>query len=78
LKFPYSKIGFLWRFGWSYYFRWISMPAYCALVLWGLEQVMMAGLQLKGLSHISALAHIGGALTGLFLWILWRKTERVL
>ena len=69
LQFPQARLGFLFR---AFYrvFRWISMPAAMALVLWVAYQFVLAGMQMTGLSNVSAMAHLGGAMTGLFFW-LW-------
>src|SRR5262249_4002555 len=48
-------------------------PALIWAVLWFLCQIVGALEQSVGLSAISSYAHLGGALTGLVAWRLWRK-----
>jgi membrane associated rhomboid family serine protease len=73
LQFPHIRLGFLFRY-W-FYFRWIRLPAWFALVLWLLFQFIDAGQQLTGASAVSSLAHLGGAVVGLLAWLLWRKPD---
>lgn len=70
LQFPHGKLAFFtWRFGW------IQMPAWFAFVLWFLLQLIGIYAQRAGLSNVSALAHFGGVITGLVLWLWWRKLK---
>ena len=71
LQFPGARIGFLWR--WMWHYRWFSIPAIAAIAIWGLQQGLGVYLQMNGFSHVSSLAHIGGALTGLAFWIYYRR-----
>lgn len=71
LQFPRIRLGFLFRY-W-FYFRWIRLPAWFALVLWLVFQFIGAAQQLSGISTVSALAHLGGATLGLIAWLVWRK-----
>jgi membrane associated rhomboid family serine protease/Zn-finger nucleic acid-binding protein len=66
LQFPHARLGFWLRF------RWVQMPAWVALILWILLQGFGAYMQLSGFSHVAALAHIGGALSGLAFWLAFR------
>ncbi|MCB9883790.1 MAG: rhomboid family intramembrane serine protease [Planctomycetes bacterium] len=73
LEFPRIRIGFF-----PFVMRipipwWIRLPAWGALVVWIVIQVALAWLQLTGRTNVSALAHLGGATCGLFLWLLWRR-----
>lgn len=70
LKFPHARLGFMFR---SLRFRWVHIPAWGALVLWMLLQILGTIEQLAGISNVSALAHLGGALTGFVFWLAWRK-----
>ena len=73
LAFPYAKLGmFIWYF---YYGRWFTMPAFFALFIWVIYQFAMIFMQIGGYSNVSALAHIGGALTGILFWIYFRKLD---
>lgn len=71
LQFPRIRLGFLFRY-W-FYFRWIRLPAWFALVLWLGFQLIGAAQQLAGMTSISSLAHLGGVAVGLIGWLLWRK-----
>jgi membrane associated rhomboid family serine protease len=72
LAFPEVKLGFLLRWGWVW-LRWIRLSAWFVLVLWIFFQLIGAWEQIAGVSPVSSLAHLGGALTGLACWIVWRK-----
>jgi membrane associated rhomboid family serine protease len=73
LQFPRAKIGHVVRFG--FYFRWIQMPAWFALVLWLLMQGFILMLQMRGQSNVAATAHLGGALAGFLLWLRWKAIQ---
>lgn len=75
LNFPDVKLGFLLRYSWRW-FRWIRLPAWSVFVLWILFQIIGAWEQVKGISSVSALAHLGGAATGFVAWLLWRSESR--
>jgi membrane associated rhomboid family serine protease len=49
------------------------LPAWFAVVLWLSFQFIGAAQQLAGISTVSSLAHLGGAVVGLVAWLLWRK-----
>ena len=74
LKFPHVRLAFLMRWGFVW-FRWIRFPAWFALVLWILFQLIGAWEQKAGISSVSAFAHLGGAAVGLVAWLLWRGTK---
>ncbi len=67
LAFPRARLGML------VWYRWVAMPAWVALILWGLFQVMGAALQLMGVSRVNSFAHLGGAAAGIVAWVFWRK-----
>jgi len=71
LQFPHARLGIL--FGYFYVFRWLFLPAWLALLLWFGIQLLTAGLQVAGEGQVSALAHLGGAATGLVAWVAWRR-----
>ena len=52
--------------------RWIRFPAWFALVLWILFQLIGAWEQKAGISSVSAFAHLGGAVVGFVMWLVWR------
>ena len=78
IAFPNVRLGFLFRY--FFYFRWFRMPAYVALILFVLVQSLGAWFQIKGFSHVSYLAHIGGLsvgmATGLALYLCRRRSTR--
>jgi membrane associated rhomboid family serine protease/Zn-finger nucleic acid-binding protein len=71
LQFPHARLGILIRY-W-YVLRWLYLPAWAALIAWFAIQLLGAWLQVAGASAVSALAHLGGAATGLVVWIVWRN-----
>ena len=73
LQFPQAKLGFLFRY--ALMFRWVSMRAYFALILWIVYQFLLAGMQMAGMSRVSAMAHLGGAAAGFFFWLWLRKPK---
>lgn len=68
LQFPRAQLAFFVR-----WFYWLRVPAFVALALWILLQFLGAAVQIEGLSEVSSLAHLGGALAGLVAWIAWRN-----
>jgi membrane associated rhomboid family serine protease len=75
LRFPRARLGFMIHF-WLI-FRWFYVPAWCAMIAWFLYQAILAYLQLAGVGHVSALAHLGGAGVGLGAWLVWRERAKV-
>ena len=75
LNFREVKLGFLLRYGW-WWFRWIRLRAWFVFVLWILFQAVGAWEQVAGISAVSSLAHIGGAVVGFVAWVFWRKGNR--
>ncbi|PYL06247.1 MAG: hypothetical protein DME34_09385 [Verrucomicrobia bacterium] len=71
LEFPRVRLGFLMRWG-LIWLRWIRFPAWFALVLWILFQLIGAWEQKAGISSVSAFAHLGGAVVGFVMWLVWR------
>lgn len=70
LQFPRARIGFL--LVRSFFVRWISLPAIVLLLLWLGSQAFLTWRQLAGGSHVSALAHLGGAAVGVVAWLVAR------
>jgi membrane associated rhomboid family serine protease len=70
LKFPRVRIGMTIRL------RWVTMPAWVALVMWLAYQGLLAEMQMLGIGAVNAFAHLGGALAGILAWVLWRKLKR--
>ena len=71
LRFPHARIGILWRF--YFLFRWVRLPAYAMFLMWLALQFMGVWAQVRGFSHVSALAHLGGAAAGGLAWVLTRR-----
>jgi membrane associated rhomboid family serine protease/Zn-finger nucleic acid-binding protein len=71
LRYPHARLGFMFQ----YYlmFRWVHVPAWTALVAWFVLQLILANDQLAGRGSVSAMAHLGGAAVGAFVWWLWRE-----
>lgn len=74
LQFPRARLGILFRY--FVYLRWIRFPAWVALILWIGLQIIGAFEQVRGLSNVSALAHLGGAGVGFIVWLIWHRTEK--
>jgi len=72
LNFPRMRLAFLMRWGFIW-FRWIRLPAWFVFVLGILFQIIGTLEQKAGMSSVSSAAHLGGAATGLFAWLVWRK-----
>jgi membrane associated rhomboid family serine protease/Zn-finger nucleic acid-binding protein len=70
LAFPNARILLMWR--WVWYFRVFSVPAWAFALIWLLWQFAGVMAQISGFSGVSALAHLGGAMTGFGCWLLWR------
>jgi membrane associated rhomboid family serine protease len=49
-----------------------SVPAVVFLAFWAVWQLALAVFQSAGTGHVSAAAHVGGALAGIALWLAWR------
>ncbi len=71
LKFPKTKMGILFRIG-LIPIRWFRIPAYAFVGFWILLQLVGVVQQIAGASSVSALAHVGGAATGLVFWLVYR------
>jgi membrane associated rhomboid family serine protease len=67
LEFPRARLALLLRF------YWIQIPAWGAFAVWLLIQFFGVYQQIAGISNVSALAHLGGVVTGLILWLWWRR-----
>ena len=75
VTFPRVRLGFIFWLG--LLFRWISMPAIVALVLYSLLQILGAWLQISGISSVSYLGHLGGLLVGLVaVWLYKARQKR--
>lgn len=70
-RFPKARIGWAWRFFFVPIW-WFRMTARTAFVLWLLLQLVLAYSQVQGLTHISALGHLGGVLAGVLFVVSQR------
>jgi membrane associated rhomboid family serine protease len=50
----------------------VRLPALAVLALWVMAQIFGAFFQKAGMSTVSYSGHLGGLLTGLVFWLLWR------
>lgn len=71
LQFPQVKLCILTCF--YYRIRWFRFPAYSMFLVWLAVQFFGMRAQLSGFSNVSALAHLGGATTGLLFWLAGRE-----
>ncbi|GIX50462.1 MAG: hypothetical protein KatS3mg132_656 [Limisphaera sp.] len=67
LQFPNIRLAML------VYWRVLTLTAGTAWFLWVAFQVLQAILQIEGYGHVSAVAHLGGAVTGLVAWWLHER-----
>lgn len=67
LAFPQARFCIFIRF------CWVRIPAYLFILFWVAMQIIGAVQQLGGFTNVSALAHLGGAATGVLCWFFWRK-----
>lgn len=73
LQFPKARLVYLVRFG--FFFRWVRFSAVTGFFGWVVLQFIGVWKQTAGLSHVSALAHLGGAVFGLAWWAISRNFE---
>lgn len=71
LRFPNARITFLFL----PFLRVLTVPAYGWVAFWFFLQIILAVFQLHGVSSVSALAHLGGFLTGAIacVWVTQRR-----
>jgi membrane associated rhomboid family serine protease len=74
LRFPRARLVAMVRL--TFVFRWIRMTAWFGFVLWILLQFAGVYLQMSGLSFVSSLAHVGGALFGVVFWAIAVLAEK--
>ncbi|HPB30376.1 MAG TPA: rhomboid family intramembrane serine protease [Candidatus Sumerlaeota bacterium] len=63
IHFPRVRLGILLRFFFRFY--WLRMPAWVYILFWAAMQYALMYAQIEGMTNVSALGHLGGALTGL-------------
>jgi membrane associated rhomboid family serine protease/Zn-finger nucleic acid-binding protein len=71
LLFPHARLGIV-PFFIAFRIRWVSFPAWVALIGWGLLQLFVAARQAAGETDVSGMAHLGGAVVG-FAVGYWAK-----
>lgn len=69
MQFPKSKFGIL------VLFQWVQIPATLYVAFWILFQLVGAIDQVAGVSNVSSLAHLAGAVMGYLLWRRWRHAK---
>jgi len=67
---PRARLALMFRWGF-YWFRWIRIRAWVGLVLWILFQLVGGWAQIRGMSNVSAFAHLGGVGAGVAAWFVW-------
>lgn len=75
LRFPRAKVAVFWLIGFiPLTFR---IPVLVAFGIWVLLQLITVYQQASGLTNVSGLAHLGGAIAGVGLWFAWRSSLRM-
>jgi membrane associated rhomboid family serine protease/Zn-finger nucleic acid-binding protein len=74
LRFPQARLVVMLRFG--FMLRWVRLTAWFGFVLWLLLQFAGVYMQMGGLSLVSSLAHLGGALFGVAFWAVAVAVEK--
>lgn len=74
LSYPRARFAVLQSLSWIVVTGriWANLPVSVMVVLWVGTQVLLAGQQMLGVTNVAALAHLGGAATGVVCWWLWR------
>lgn len=70
LRFRHQQLAVMFWFFFKTY--WLRMSAFIMFVIWVVLQLFIAGQQAAGITDISGAAHLGGALGGVFVWLIWR------
>jgi membrane associated rhomboid family serine protease/Zn-finger nucleic acid-binding protein len=74
LRFPRARLVAMVRL--AFVLRWVRMTAWFGFVLWILLQFAGVYLQMNGISFVSSLAHVGGALFGVIFWAIAVTAEK--
>ena len=74
-RFPKARLGMRIWMRYSYRAPWITFPAWGGFAVWIGLQCFGIVQQISGFSHVSSLAHVGGAAVGVGLWLLWHRIE---
>ena len=70
LAFPRARLGLMTRY------QWVHFSARTGFLLWVALQFVGVWLQLTGVGRVSAVAHLGGCLVGVFYWLVFAGTRR--
>lgn len=70
LRFRQHQLAVMFWFFFKTY--WLRMSALWMFGIWVILQFVIAGQQIMGISNVSGGAHLGGALAGVFVWLVWR------
>lgn len=71
LLLPKARLGLFFWIWWRPI--WITFSATIGLLWWLAMQVLLLWQQLAGVGHVSALAHLGGVVAGLGVWLASRE-----
>jgi membrane associated rhomboid family serine protease/Zn-finger nucleic acid-binding protein len=69
LKFPHARLSFF------FVLRWVTIPAWAALLCWLGLQFLGAYEQLHQVGNVASLAHLGGVIAGVAFWHLWKNLD---
>ena len=67
--FPRAKLSFMLG---RFIFAWLTLPAWVAFALWLILQIVFSTIPQTG-GGTAYIAHLGGAVAGIILALLWRK-----
>ncbi|MGJ8651881.1 MAG: rhomboid family intramembrane serine protease [Opitutaceae bacterium] len=73
LRFRQNQLAVVFWFFFKTY--WLRMSALPMFGIWVVLQFFIASQQVMGISNISGGAHLGGALAGVFVWLVWRFNQ---
>ncbi|NMA43873.1 MAG: rhomboid family intramembrane serine protease [Oligosphaeraceae bacterium] len=76
LQFPQARLRMMLRVCPRRY-RWFAVPVWLLFLFWVLLQMLNTYLQVRGMSSISALAHLGGTLGGVLFWLAARNAGQI-
>ncbi|MCX5676106.1 MAG: rhomboid family intramembrane serine protease [Planctomycetota bacterium] len=74
VMFPRARLGYL--FWWVLYVRWVQMPAYAALILFIVVQLVGASIEVSGFGGVAYVAHLAGLLVGILGAVLVRAAHK--
>jgi len=71
-QFPGVRLKFIIGSLWLGVYRWITVPAWGFFAFWITMQGFGVVAQVAGLSNVSSLGHMGGAVIGVLFYLEWR------